>query len=76
MRKHWKALILAALMAFSATACAQTPAEQTAPAAQAAAETADILTELGLNKEEKDATEYTAQINSAVYSLLDFEDTA
>lgn len=36
----------------------------------------DLVAELGLNKEEKEATEYTAEINSAIYSLLDFSDTS
>ena len=36
---------------------------------------ADLLAELGLNAQPKPASEYTAKINSAVYSLLDFGDT-
>ncbi len=39
-------------------------------------ETVDILTELELNSESKEASEYTIQVNSAVYSLLNFEDTS
>ncbi len=35
----------------------------------------DIIAELGLNAETKQATEYTVQVNSALYSMLDFEDT-
>ena len=35
-----------------------------------------MTAELGLTAEEKGASGYTAQINSAVYSLLDFEDTS
>ncbi len=35
----------------------------------------DLVTELGLTAEVKNATKETAQINSAIYSLLDFEDT-
>ena len=35
----------------------------------------DITKDLGLTAEVKDATESTVKINSAVYSLLDFEDT-
>ncbi len=35
----------------------------------------DIITELGLNKDTKDATEYTVKVNSALYSQLDFENT-
>ena len=38
-------------------------------------ETVDILTELDLNSESKEASEYTIQVNSAIYSLLDFEDS-
>ncbi len=36
---------------------------------------ADIVAELGLTDQPKDATEQTKQINSAIYSLLDFSDT-
>ena len=35
-----------------------------------------MTAELGLNAEEKSASSYTTQINSAVYSLLDFADTS
>ena len=42
----------------------------------ALAEGSDLSAELGLTKEPKPASSYTAQINSAVYSLLDFEDTS
>ncbi len=42
----------------------------------ALAEGSDLSAELGLTKESKPASSYTAQINSAVYSLLDFEDTS
>ena len=34
----------------------------------------DMVSELGLTAESKDATEYTVQVNSALYSTLDFED--
>ena len=64
------AWFLAALTTLSLTACGQSEA----PAATEAA--ADILTELGLNREQKGAAEYTVQVNSAVYSLLDFSDTS
>ncbi|MBQ8860752.1 MAG: MBL fold metallo-hydrolase [Ruminococcus sp.] len=37
---------------------------------------ADIKSELDLNAEVKDATDITAQVNSAVYSMLDFSDTS
>ena len=36
----------------------------------------DITEELNLTADVKNATEYTVEINSAVYDLLDFEDTA
>lgn len=35
-----------------------------------------ITDELGLTAEVKPATDYTLEINSAVYDLLDFEDTS
>lgn len=38
-------------------------------------QSADLVSELGLTAETKEATEHTAQVNSAVYSLLDFQDT-
>ena len=72
MRKKAIAWILAVLMTASMTACGQNPSASTdeteAPA--------DLVTELGLNTNEKAATEYTVQVNSAVYSLLDFADTS
>ena len=72
MRKKAIAWILAVLMTASMTACGQNPSASTdeteAPA--------DLVTELGLNTNEKTATEYTVQVNSAVYSLLDFADTS
>ena len=38
---------------------------------------AESLTdELGLTTEAKPATAYTAEVNSAVYSMLDFDDTS
>ncbi len=36
---------------------------------------ADLVSELGLTKDIKDAAAATVEVNSAVYSLLDFEDT-
>ena len=41
----------------------------------ASAEKEGIVSELGLTNEVKLASSYTAEINSAVYSMLDFEDT-
>ncbi len=43
-------------------------------AACSSSDNTDMVTELGLTAETKDATEYTVEINSAFYSLLDFED--
>ncbi len=37
--------------------------------------TSDLIAELGLTAESKDATDSTVKVNSAVYSLLDFENT-
>ena len=39
------------------------------------AEESDIIAELGLTADSKEASEYTIEINSALYSLLDFENT-
>ena len=35
---------------------------------------ADMVAELGLNAQTKEATECTVEVNSAVYSVLDFDD--
>lgn len=71
MKQKAIALILAVLMSLSLTACGQA-----APAAVGETQVqVDLITELGLNQEEKSATEYTVQVNSVVYSLLDFTDT-
>ena len=72
MRKKIIAWILAVLMTVSMTACGQ---RTSAPIGETE-DAVDLTTELGLNAEEKDATEYTVQVNSAVYSLLDFADTS
>lgn len=72
MRKKGIAWILAVLIIGSMTACGQNPSAST----DETEVPADMVTELGLNAEEKDATEYTVQVNSAVYSLLDFADTS
>ncbi len=34
----------------------------------------DMIAELGLYTESKDATEYTIEVNSSIYSTLDFSD--
>ena len=60
MLKRILSIVLSALMILSVTACGNT----------------DMVKELGLNTESKDATDTTAKINSAVYSMLDFSDTS
>jgi len=69
--KRLLSLILTAAMALSLAAC--TARE---PSADEVQSDVDIKTELGLTSEAKDATQYTVEINSAVYDLLDFEDTS
>ena len=61
--------LLSTLLLFSAVGCSQT-AQQAKPT-----EPSDILSELGLTAEVKNASEQTVSVNSAVYSLLDFENT-
>lgn len=71
-------LALACMMLLTMTACSVDPEQTESSAASTQATTGtqvDIITELGLTSETKGATTYTAQINSAVYSLLDFENT-
>ena len=58
--KRFMALILSAMLLFS---CAY-------------AETSALTAELGLTADAKPASSYTTQVNSAVYSLLNFEDTS
>ena len=72
MRKKAIAWILAVLMTASMTACGQNPSASIDETEAAA----DLVTELGLNTNEKAATKYTVQVNSSVYSLLDFADTS
>lgn len=70
--KHSKQIICAALAAttvFCATACSQGNNNSSTPD-----ESSKLASELGLTSDTKDATEYTAQINSALYSTLDFDD--
>ncbi len=49
--------------------------ETLSPSEPSEAESPDLLEELGLNAESKAASSYTLEINSALYSLLDFSDT-
>ena len=71
-------MLLVMMMVVSMAACGQkeSPSASETAAAEDIAQTVDLITELGLNKEEKAATEYTVEVNSAVYSLLDFTDTS
>ena len=66
------ALCLAVILAL--TACGA-PAPSGGGDEPAPSDTADLVTELGLTADPKEATDYTVQVNSALYSLLDFEDT-
>ena len=84
-------LSLAAALLLSLTACKQDVPAETAAEPQTqedvelvdepglTAETkdaVDLVDELGLTAETKDASSYTVAVNSAMYSLLDFEDTS
>ncbi len=70
-------LLLAVGMLCTMTACdEEKPADTTDASTQAPGEqVADLVTLLGLTAESKGATAATAQVNSAIYSLLDFENT-
>ena len=87
MKRFTTALLVTGMM-LSTVGCKQ--AETPAPANTTEAATAeiqtevptepakevDIITELGLNADAKGASDYTVEINSAIYSILDFEDTS
>lgn len=62
--KRGLGLFLALALSFSLTACTS-----------GSKETTDLVSEFGLNSEVKEASDHTSKINSAVYSLLDFENT-
>ena len=75
MKKKLTSLFLAALLALSAASCGQNPQrEEISP--EASVESVDIVSELGLTAEVKDASAHTVEINSALYSHLNFEDTS
>ena len=61
--KKKTALILVSIILFTLSACG-TQSET------------DMVAELGLSAEIKDATQHTVEVNSALYSKLDFEDTS
>ena len=67
--KRYLSLILAGTFALSLLAgCASGETTEV--------EEVDMKAELGLTADQKEATEITAEINSAVYDLLDFADTS
>ena len=72
--KRFMAFFLAAVMVLSLAACTAAEEPETFPE-EIPAET-NILEELELTAEVKGATETTIEINSAIYSILDFEDTS
>jgi len=76
MKKKIFALILAILMLIPVTSCSliNNTDKQDEPA-QETTEPVDMVAELGLTKEPKWASTYTGEINSAVYDMLDFENT-
>lgn len=68
--------MLAAMIVLSFAACSEEkPIEEQNFPEEVITET-DIIEELGLDAEIKGATEKTVEVNSAFYSLLDFEDTS
>lgn len=72
--KHSKQILciaLATATVICATACSQGNQNSSTPD-----ESSKLVTELGLTSESKDATKYTAEINSALYSTLDFDDNS
>lgn len=76
MKKKPIALVLSALLLLSTAACGQSVEAEDHSGQPAESESVDLVTELGLTAETKDASSYTVEINSALYSLLDFEDSS
>ena len=65
------------IIAAAGSGCDQNAAEDAGTDRSAQTqETVDMVVELGLTAEAKDASSYTVEVNSAMYSLLDFEDTS
>ncbi len=67
MRKRIFSMLLVCVMLFSLTSCISHNGDGNA--------NGDMISELGLTSESKGASEYTVQVNSAIYSVLDFENT-
>lgn len=67
MKRKGISLFLATLVTISTVACS-TSTPKTSDN--------DIIKELELNADTKDATDATIEVNSALYSILDFEDTS
>lgn len=76
MKKRLIALLMAVLLLLL-TACGEQNSQEDKgdDISDEVGKETDIITELGLNAESKDASDYTTEINSALYSLLDFEDS-
>lgn len=69
MIRRLAALLLAGSLLLTLSACGQGGESGTLSKG-------DLVAELGLDGNAKNASEYTAEINSALYSLLDFEDSS
>ena len=70
-------MLMALIIAAAGSGCDQNAAEDAGTDRSAQTqETVDMVVELGLTAEAKDASSYTVEVNSAMYSLLDFEDTS
>lgn len=73
-KKSWNritAVVLCAGLILSASGCSQAETSSVTEDAKT-----NLISELGLTAESKDASAYTAEINSALYSVLDFDDTS
>lgn len=73
MSKKMISVFLAVWVMILSTACGQSGSGE--GTSDRSDESADLVSELGLTAETKDASGYTVEVNSALYSLLDFEDT-
>jgi len=67
-------LLLTVLPVLFAAACGQSTQDEKMPAPSG--ESVDLVAELGLSAQVKEASNYTAEVNSAMFSLLDFADTS